>query len=116
MPVTPREAADLSVVRDAAGAILFTGGVMVAVDVMSALNSSPWTSENFGANPEKAASARGYVRQSILVSLGVSTVAAAVAGSAWPIIGSALMNGYLFCLYERALQRAQGSGSTGWGQ
>lgn len=95
-------------------AVLFMQAGMVAVDVMSALNSSPWTSENFGANPEKAASAREYVRHSIAVSSAFCLVSAAVAKSWWPVAGGLVVNGYLYWIYERALSRGAAAGTEGW--
>lgn len=100
---------------DAAGALLFMGAVMVAMDCMSSLNSSPWTSETFGASPEKAASSREYVRHSVVVSGGLSVASAVIAKSWWPIIGVVATNAYLVWIYERALQRGEASGVEGWG-
>lgn len=105
----------LSVVRDAAGGALFLLGADSGMQAMSSFNSSPWTSENFGADPEKAASSRAYVRESIVTSLALCTVAALVAKSWWPLIGSAAINARFFYVYERALKRGEASGSTNWG-
>ncbi len=110
------EVGGLKVIRDAAGAILFLQGTMTMMDVMSALNSSPWTSENFGASPEKAATAREYVMHALVVGASIDVVAALVAKSWWPIIGAAATGTYLYWIYERALQRGSQSGSSGWGQ
>jgi hypothetical protein len=106
----------LSAMRDGVGAVLFMQATMVQMDVMSALNSSPWTSENFGASPEKAATAREYVRHALIIGSAIDVVAALVAQSLWPLIGGALTGAYLWWIYERALQRGATSGSTDWGQ
>lgn len=106
----------LSAMRDAAGAILFMQATMVEMDVMSALNSSPWTSENFGASPEKAKTSREYVTHALVIGSAINVVAALIAKSLWPIVGGTLTAGYLWWIYERALARGAASGSTAWGQ
>jgi hypothetical protein len=105
-----------SIERDDTGALLFMGAVMVSMDCMSSLNSSPWTSETFGASPEKAASSREYVMHAVIVSTALSLVSASIAESWWPIVGVAATNGYLYWIYERALRRGSESGKEGWGK
>lgn len=105
-----------SAMRDAAGAILFMQATMVQMDVMSALNSSPWTSENFGASPQKAATAREYVCHALVIGGTIDVVAALVSKSLWPIIGGAVTGAYLWWIYERALARGAQTQSTNWGQ
>jgi hypothetical protein len=100
----------------ALGALLFMQASTNAMDVYSALNSSPWTAENFGADPEKAASCMEYVMHSIAITSFFGVSSAVIAKSWWPVIGTALADGYMFWLYNRALQRGASSGSTGWGQ
>lgn len=104
----------LPFVRNSAAAILFMQAGMYTMDAMSTLNSSPWTSENFGADPEKAASAREYVAHALGVGLVYCGVAALIADSWWPVAGAAANAAYLLWIYERALNRAQKSGSSGW--
>jgi len=110
------EIGGLHALRDAAGAILFMQATMVEMDVMSALNSSPWTSENFGASPEKAKTAREYVLHALTIGTAVNVVAAIISRSLWPIIGGGVTAAYLWWIYERALERGRTSGSTAWGQ
>lgn len=98
----------------AVGALLFMTSAMTTLDAYSTLNSSPWTSENFGADPDKAKSCREYVRHAVIFSTVYAGAAAVIAGSLWPILGSAVANGYLVWLYERALARGQAAGTTGW--
>lgn len=98
----------------AVGALLFMTSAMTTLDAYSTLNSSPWTAENFGADPDKAKSCREYVRHSIVFSSGYALLSSIIAGSWWPIIGSAGSNGYLFWLYERALRRGKVAGTSGW--
>jgi hypothetical protein len=100
----------------ALGALLFMQASTNAMDVYSALNSSPWTAENFGADPEKAASCMEYVMHSIAITSFFGISSTVIAKSWWPVIGTALADGYMFWLYNRALQRGAKAGSTGWGQ
>lgn len=100
----------------AVAALLFMTSAMTTLDAYSTLNSSPWTSENFGADPDKAKSCREYVRHAIVFSSAYAVFAAYIAGSWWPLLGSAASNGYLYWLYERALSRGAKAGSSGWGQ
>ena len=95
-------------------ALLFMTSAMTTLDAYSTLNSSPWTSENFGADAHKAASSREYVRHAIVFSLAYAVVSAGIAESAWPIVGSAVANVYLWWLYERALARGAEAGSRSW--
>lgn len=95
-------------------ALLFMTSAMTTLDAYSTLNSSPWTSENFGADEAKAASSREYVRHAIIFSMAYAIAAAMIAESAWPLAGSAVANVYLWWLYERALERGAQAGSSSW--
>ena len=95
-------------------ALLFMTSAMTTLDAYSTLNSSPWTSENFGADPEKAASCREYVRHAVVFSSVYAVASAAIAENWWPVVGSAASNVYLIWLYERALRRGASAGSNGW--
>jgi hypothetical protein len=95
-------------------ALLFMQAVMVVFDAFSTLQSSPWTAENVGADDEKAASAREYVRHAVVVSMGYTIVSTIIAGSPVPFMGGASANIYLIWLYDRAIKRAQASGSDNW--
>ncbi|HXR53509.1 MAG TPA: hypothetical protein VN793_00535 [Acidimicrobiales bacterium] len=101
--------------RRAIAALLFIAASTNAMDVYSALNSSPWTAESFGGNPAKADACRGYVRHAIGVSTFYTVGAGIIGRSWWPVVGGALANVYMFWLYERALARADESGSQTWG-
>lgn len=98
-----------------ASAILFIQASTNAMDVYSALNSSPWTAQSFGADPEKRKACMEYVYHSLGVTAFYSFAAAALAKSWWPIVGWSIASGYMYYLYTRALARAQDSGSTSWG-
>ncbi|SRR6266705_14858 len=97
-------------------ALLFMTSAMTTLDAYSTLNSSPWTSENFGADPEKAKSCRVYIRHAVVFSSVYAFAAAMIAESWWPLIGASASNVYLIWLYERALKKGALAGSTGWGQ
>src|SRR5581483_11747049 len=97
-----------------ASAILFIQASTNAMDVYSALNSSPWTAQSFGADPEKRKACMEYVYHSLGVTLFYSAAASVLAKNWWPMVGWALASGYMYYLYTRALNRAQASGSTSW--
>lgn len=99
---------------NAAAAILFVGSVNNAIDIFSATNSSPWTAENFGGDPEKVASLREYVLHAVVLTAVTNVIGAVVARSVWPLIGATLACGYMWWLYERAVARGMESGSDGW--
>jgi hypothetical protein len=99
---------------NAAAAILFVGSVNNAIDIFSATNSSPWTAENFGGDPDKVASLREYVAHAMILTGATNVVGAIVARSPWPLIGASLACGYMWWLYERAVKRGMQAGSTGW--
>lgn len=107
-------ALELDGARGPVAAVLFMQAGMYAMDSMSTLNSSPWTSENFGADPDKAKSAREYVLHSIAVSSVFCVTSAVIAKSWWPILGALATDSYLFWIYERALKRGADAGSDGW--
>jgi len=109
---TPATGGDAS--ARSVAALLFMTSAMTTLDAYSTLNSSPWTSENFGADPEKAASCREYVKHSVAFSTVYAVASAAIAKNWWPIVGSAASNVYLIWLYERALARGAAAGTSGW--
>jgi hypothetical protein len=99
---------------NAVAAVLFVGSVNNAIDIFSATNSSPWTAENFGGDPEKVASLREYVLHAVILTGTINVIGAAVAHSLWPLIGAAMACAYMYWLYERAVKRGMNSGSTDW--
>lgn len=101
--------------RRVASAILFIQASTNALDVYSALNSSPWTAQSFGADPEKRKACMEYVHHSIGVTAFYAIAAAALAKNVWPIIGMTIADVYMYWLYKRALDRADAAGSTSWG-
>lgn len=101
--------------RQALAAVLFMQALMNVMDTYSTLNSSPWTAENVGADAEKVASLREYVTHAALFSTATSVAASVIAGSAWPVAGAVVANGYLVWIYHRAVQRGRATGSDGSG-
>jgi hypothetical protein len=98
----------------AIAALLLLNAGTNAFDVFSALNSSPWTAENFGADPAKAKSCREYVYHSMFFTGAFGIAAGAIAQSWYPIIGVVIADGYMYWLYNRALKRGASAGSGGW--
>lgn len=99
---------------DVGAALLFIQASTNTMDVASALNSSPWTAQSFGADPEKRKACMEYVNHSMGISGFYCLSAGVIAKSWWPVIGWAIAAGYMYWLYTRALKRAQESGSTSW--
>jgi len=96
------------------------GGLTLAAwaagfEVMSALNSSPWTAENFGGDSDKAASCREYtlIAVGINIALGVGT--SLLVGSWYPLVGVCAISVFMYWIYERAIARGRERNSTGWG-
>lgn len=75
-------------------------------EVFSALNSSPWTVENVGADEEKGRSVVAYVTIAIAVSEGMGVGASLLGDSWWPFVGTTLACLILGVVYKRALDRA----------
>ena len=70
-----------------AGAGIFLMALAEAFNVYGALNSSPWTAENFGADPEKARSCRRYVLQADAVNVALGVGTSLIAKNPWPLLG-----------------------------
>jgi hypothetical protein len=100
----------------ATSGLLFIAAATNAMDVYSALNSSPWTAESFGGDPDKAASCKRYVYHSMAITAGYCIVGALLAGNIWPIVGMLIAEAYMYWLYMTALDKAQAKQSTGWNQ
>lgn len=98
----------------ALAALLFMTSAMMTLDAYSTFQSSPWTAENFGADPNKVKSAKEYLWHAVGFSMAYAVMSAYLAKSWWPIFGSLIANTYLVWLYLRALDRGKATGSTGW--
>lgn len=100
--------------RNALSALLFLAASTNALDAYSALNSSPWTAESFGGDPEKEKAMFEYVYHAIGVTAFYGTVSAIIARNIWPIIGTVIADVYMYWLYSRAARRAKERGSKDW--
>jgi hypothetical protein len=99
----------------AAGSVgLFMVAAAESFNIFSAMNSSPWTAENFGADAEKARSCRQYVAISIVANEGLGLGASLLAGNWWPLIGTTMVSLFMWWLYWRALSKGLARNSTGW--
>jgi hypothetical protein len=96
------------------GAALTLMALAEGFNVYGALNSSPWTAENFGADPEKAKSCRHYVIQADVVNIALGIGTSLIAKSPWPLVGLLIITVYMHLAYERALKKGQVAGSSGW--
>jgi hypothetical protein len=105
--------------RRAMAAILLLQSGQYTMDTWSTLNSSPWTGENVGADPEKLESLKRYCYHAAAVSTAYCAAAAYIDGSWWPIIGAVVNNAYLAWVYKTAVDRAQVAAEAGkpndWG-
>jgi hypothetical protein len=99
---------------NALAALLFMTSAMTTLDAYSTLESSPWTAENFGADPDKAKSCKEYLRHAVVYSMAYAAASAYISHSWWPVVGAAVSNLYLIWLYLRALDRGKVTGSQGW--
>ena len=95
-------------------AILFLQASTNAMDVFSAVNSSPWTAENFGGDQAKSASVQEYVWHGVGLTVFYVVGASVLARSPWPIVGGGITLAYMYWLYRRALERGAARQSTGW--
>lgn len=86
----------------------------IVYEIFSSLMSSPWTCENFGADPEKARSAREYMWLSVFNALILGIGFSLLAGGPFPLIGAAAVTIFFVFIYSRALDRGAVAGSTGW--
>lgn len=92
--------------KNATAAGLFMLAVADSFNVVSALNSSPWTAETFGKEPDKAKSAQRYVYHAIIIDLALGAGASLIAQHPAPLIGTVAGSIYIYWIYKRALQRA----------
>lgn len=95
-------------------ALLFLTSAMMTLDAYSTFQSSPWTAENFGADPVKAKSCKEYLMHAAGASIAFAVASSYMAQSLWPLLGSLIANAYLIWLYLRALNRGKTAGTTGW--
>ena len=99
---------------DAAGVGLFLVAAAESFNIFSAMNSSPWTAENFGADERKAESCKEYVMWASVANTGLGVGASILAGSYWPLIGVVAVTAFMIWIYWRALKRGMENNSAGW--
>lgn len=97
-----------------AGVGLFLVAAAESFNIFSAMNSSPWTAENFGADERKAKSCREYVAISAAANTALGVGASILGGSIYPFIGTTAVTLFMWWLYRRALARGMQVGSSGW--
>jgi hypothetical protein len=97
----------------AAGLFLMSLGS--AFEVLSAMNSSPWTIENVGANPEKAKSAMKYTYLGLGMAAAIGAGASLLTATVWPLIGVALVSALMIFVYRHAIGNAERNGNSDFG-
>lgn len=93
---------------------LFMVAAAESFNIFSAMNSSPWTAENFGADERKSRSAQEYVIISVVANEGLGLGASLLARNYWPLVGTTAVSLFMWWLYRRALARGKTAGSSGW--
>lgn len=96
----------------AAGLFLMSLGS--AFEVLSAMNSSPWTIENVGANPQRAKSAMKYTYLGLSMAGAIGVGASLLTGTIWPLLGIAIVSALMIFVYRHAIKSAEEQGNTGW--
>lgn len=102
-----------------AGVGLFMVAAAESFNIFSAMNSSPWTAENFGADEKKAKSCKEYVLWSLAANTGLGLGASFLAGkngkpNFYPLLGTLLVSLFMVWIYWRALARGMNNQSYGW--
>jgi hypothetical protein len=86
-------------------------------NVVSALESSPWTISKVGADPEAAADMRTLLWHATIIGNGAAFAGVLIGGSWLPIAGSATATVYVWWLYNKwALGKAQRTRPGGAGE
>lgn len=99
---------------DAAGVGLFILAAAESFNVYSAFCSSPWTIRNVGADREKGQTAMMYATMAGGANIGLGVGASLLAGSWWPLVGTATVTVVMTVIYRHALAEAERTGSAGW--
>lgn len=87
-----------------ATAVAFMVAVGESFNVMSALNSSPWSAENFTADEQMTESLMRYVKWTAAVNVTMGAVGSTLARSPWPLVGTVVVTILAWWLYDRAAQ------------
>jgi len=83
-------------------------------EVLSALNSSPWTAENFGADEERAKSSMFYTYLGLGIALAIGAGASLLSGSPAPVVGVFLISLLMIYIYRRAIRKGRERGNKAW--
>jgi hypothetical protein len=97
-----------------AGVGLFMVAAAESFNIFSAMNSSPWTAQNFGADKAKADSCKKYVVIACVANEMLGAGASVLAGDLWPLAGTTIVSVFMAWIYWDALKKGMASGSTGW--
>jgi hypothetical protein len=92
----------------------FAASVAAGYSIYSTLNSSPWTAESFGGDPEKARSCLFYSKLATITNVALGLFTSLISRSVWPLTGFAIVSIEMDFLYRRAVAKAQRSGSSTW--
>lgn len=92
----------------------FAASVAAGYSIYSTLNSSPWTAQSFGGDPEKAKSCLAYARLAMVTNLVLGLFVTLLQRSVWPLLGFTVTSVEMDYLYRRAVKNAQAAGSTSW--
>lgn len=97
----------------ALGGLYFLAGATNAMDVYSAVNSSPWTAETVtGGDATKEASLKRYCTHAICQTVVLNGLAGIMAGpklAFYPIFGATIETVYMTWLYWDAVKRGRAS-------
>lgn len=96
---------------DETAALLFIASCTNALDVFSAVNSSPWTAYNFANDEEAQKALRYYVMHAIVITALTNVGGALIAKRWWPLLGAAVASAYMYWLYEDAVKKGQEDGT-----
>jgi hypothetical protein len=99
---------------DAEGAALFLTTMGLGFEVMSALNSSPWTAENFGADEARAKSCWKYTLQAAGINAAMGLGASILTETWWPLLGTSTVSLYMALTYRAAINRGIKNANNGW--
>lgn len=105
--------------RRGLAAVLLLQSATNAMDVYSAVNSSPWTAETVtGGDPTKERSLKRYCTHAVVNTVLINGIAAALAGPGlwpYPLLGAALETGYMSWLYYDAVMRGRSVKQSAFG-
>src|SRR5271157_3409967 len=99
---------------NATAALLFIASATNALDVFSAVNSSPWTAYNFANDEDAQKALKYYVMHAIIITALTNVGGAIIARRFWPVMGAAVASAYMYWLYEDAISKGKADQVEGW--